>query len=83
MGFKDYLLEAYEKAIKPACRDCGFEALLITDKEHNTRFLKSSMSFTEVKRKIESFFDFAINVIWSINRGRYRYSYDFAVQNYY
>lgn len=35
MGFKDDLLEACEKAIKPACTACGFDAFLISDKEHN------------------------------------------------
>ena len=35
MGFKDDLLSAMENSIKPACRDCGFDAYLISDKEHN------------------------------------------------
>ncbi|MCL2153925.1 MAG: hypothetical protein FWH57_13425, partial [Oscillospiraceae bacterium] len=35
MGFNDDLLKAMENSIKPACNDCGFDAYLISDKEHN------------------------------------------------
>jgi len=35
MGFMVDLLDAMENAIKPACIDCGFDAYLISDKEHN------------------------------------------------
>lgn len=35
MGFKDDLLKAMDNAIRPACSDCGFDAYLISDKEHN------------------------------------------------
>ncbi len=35
MGFKEDLLEAHEKAIKTACKECGFNSLLISEKEHN------------------------------------------------
>jgi len=35
MGFKEDLLTACEEAIKPACRDCGFDAFLISDRPHN------------------------------------------------
>lgn len=35
MGFKKDLLDAMENAIIPACKDCGFDAYLIKDKEHN------------------------------------------------
>lgn len=35
MGFKEDLLEACEKAIKPACAACGFDAFLVKDNEHN------------------------------------------------
>jgi nucleoside 2-deoxyribosyltransferase len=35
MGFKDDLLEAMKNSIQPACSDCGFDAYLISDKEHN------------------------------------------------
>lgn len=35
MGFKEYLLNAYENAIKPACSDWGFQAFIVSDREHN------------------------------------------------
>ena len=35
MGYKEDLLDACDKAIKPACEECGFKANLISDKEHN------------------------------------------------
>ena len=35
MGFSPDLLDACENAIKPACQSCGFDAFLISDKEHN------------------------------------------------
>lgn len=35
MGFKPDLLKAHEEAIKPACKECGFEALLVIEQEHN------------------------------------------------
>ena len=35
MGFEKDLLYAMENAIEPACRECGFDAFLIKDKEHN------------------------------------------------
>ena len=35
LGFMPDLLDACEKAIKPACQSCGFDAFLISDKEHN------------------------------------------------
>ena len=35
MEFKGDLLEAMKNAIRPACNDCGFDAHLISDKEHN------------------------------------------------
>lgn len=35
MGFKPDLINAMENAIKPACADCGFDAYLISEKEHN------------------------------------------------
>ena len=35
MGFKPDLLKAFEEAIKLACTECGYDAMLIIDKEHN------------------------------------------------
>ncbi len=35
MGFKQDLLEAHRRAIQPACHECGFDASLILDTEHN------------------------------------------------
>lgn len=35
MGFKQDLLEAYENAIKPICYECGYQAFIVSDKEHN------------------------------------------------
>ncbi|MEN6470137.1 MAG: hypothetical protein ABFC62_01585 [Clostridiaceae bacterium] len=36
MGFAEDLIMACEKAIKPACAACGFDAFLITDTEYNS-----------------------------------------------
>jgi hypothetical protein len=35
MAFESDLLDACEKAIKPACKDCGYDAFLVSDREHN------------------------------------------------
>lgn len=35
MGFKKDLLHGYEYAIKPACKHFGFQASVVSDKEHN------------------------------------------------
>lgn len=35
MGFKDDLIDAHHKAIKPACKKCGFDAFLVSEHEHN------------------------------------------------
>jgi len=32
MGFKDDLLEVHNKAIKPAYKECGFDAFLVSEK---------------------------------------------------
>lgn len=35
MGFKPDLIEAHKKAIQPACSECGFNAFLVSETEHN------------------------------------------------
>jgi nucleoside 2-deoxyribosyltransferase len=35
MGFKDDLMEAHRMAIQPACHECGFDASIIIETEHN------------------------------------------------
>jgi len=35
MGFKPDLIEAHNKSIKPACKECGFDAFLVSETEHN------------------------------------------------
>ena len=64
MGFHDDLLEACEKAIKPACDKCGFEALLISDKPHNNGITDEIMA--EIKRSKFVIVDFTYN-----NNGAY------------
>jgi nucleoside 2-deoxyribosyltransferase len=59
MGYKNDLIEACEKAIKLACRDCGFEARLITDKPHNNGITDEIM--TEIKRCKFVIVDFTYN----------------------
>ena len=35
MGFKTDLLEAHQKAVIPACKECGFDATIVSDIAHN------------------------------------------------
>jgi len=35
MAFRDDLVHAMDEAIRPACSECGFEAMLVSDVEHN------------------------------------------------
>lgn len=59
MGFKQDLLEAHEKAIVPACDDCGFVASLISSKEHNNGITDEII--TEIKRSKFVIVDFTYN----------------------
>ena len=54
-----HALEACEKAIKPACRKCGFEARLISDKYHNNGITDEIM--VEIKRSKFVIVDFTYN----------------------
>jgi len=35
MGFMEDLLRAHREAIQPACKECGFDAFLVSETEHN------------------------------------------------
>jgi len=59
MGFKDDLIEACEKVIKPACAACGFDAFLISDKAHNNGITDEII--TEIKRSKFVIVDFTYN----------------------
>ena len=48
MQFSDDMWEALEKAIKPACEDCGFIARPVSEKEHNNSIVDEI--FTEIRR---------------------------------
>ena len=64
MGYYNDLLEACEKAIKPSCTDCGFNAILISDKPHNNGITDEII--TEIKRSKFVVVDFTYN-----NNGAY------------
>ena len=64
MGFESDLLDACESAIKPACENCGFDALLISDKHHNNGITDEIM--VEIKRSKFVIVDFTYN-----NNGAY------------
>jgi len=64
MAFKDDLLDAYEKAIKSACADCGFDALIISDKHHNNGITDEII--VEIKKSKFVIVDFTYN-----NNGAY------------
>ena len=64
MAFEDDLLEAYKKAIKPACKDCGFNALIISDKHHNNGITDEII--VEIKKSKFVIVDFTYN-----NNGAY------------
>ncbi|MCL1806701.1 MAG: nucleoside 2-deoxyribosyltransferase [Oscillospiraceae bacterium] len=59
MGFREDLIEACEKAIKPACKACGFDAHLISDKPHNNGITDEIM--VEIKRSKFVIVDFTYN----------------------
>jgi nucleoside 2-deoxyribosyltransferase len=59
MGFKDDLSKACEKAIKPACKACGFEGRLISDKSHNNGITDEII--VEIKRSKFIIVDFTYN----------------------
>jgi len=64
MGFKDDLLEAHKLAIQPACSECGFNALLINETEHNIGITDRIIS--EIKSSKFVITDFTYN-----NQGAY------------
>lgn len=64
MGFKNDLLEAHEKAIVPACKECGFDAFLIIETEHNGDITDKIIS--EIKTSKFVITDFTYN-----NQGAY------------
>ena len=64
MAFRDDLLEAYKKAIKPACEACGFNAIIISDKPHNNGITDEII--VEIKRSQFVIVDFTYN-----NNGAY------------
>jgi len=62
--FSDDLLEAFREAIKPACEDCGFDALIISDKSHNNGITDEII--VEIKKSKFVIVDFTYN-----NNGAY------------
>jgi len=64
MAFKDDLLAAHEKAIKPACLACGFQARVSSDNEYNDGIMDEII--TEIKRSKFVIVDFTYN-----NNGAY------------
>ena len=64
MGFKDDLLEAHRIAIQPACKECGLDAFLVIEKEHNGDITDKIIS--EIKTSKFVITDFTYN-----NQGAY------------
>lgn len=64
MGFKEDLLEAHKMAIQPACRECGLDAFLVIEKEHNGDITDKIIS--EIKTSKFVITDFTYN-----NQGAY------------
>jgi nucleoside 2-deoxyribosyltransferase len=64
MAFREDLIEACNKAIKPACEICGFNARLISDTHHNNGITDEIM--VEIKRSKFVIVDFTYN-----NNGAY------------
>jgi nucleoside 2-deoxyribosyltransferase len=64
MQFSNDLIEACEKAIKPACLACGFDAFLIKEKPHNNGITDEII--VEIKKSKFVIVDFTYN-----NNGAY------------
>lgn len=64
MGFKPDLIDAHKKAIQPACEECGFDAKLIIETEHNDDI--TDRIIAEIKTSKFMITDFTYN-----NQGAY------------